>query len=108
VNAADTVKLGVVLVLCMPAVVGTVTLWALNAGAQPSQTGGVSGFWAASLFLMAAYGPILVVAASVPAIYLTRGATDQRIVYAAWAAVLAGVAAAVGFWQFGIDFAPTL
>ena len=56
---------------------------------------------------MAAYGPLLVAVASVPAILLGRQANHRRMVYAAWTAVSAGLLAAAWFWQYGIHTALT-
>jgi hypothetical protein len=108
VNTSDALKLAVVLLLCLPAVGGTVAMWALGADVLPDRVSNLVGRWSVELFLMAAYGPLLVVVASVPAILLRRQASDRRFVYAAWMTVSAGLLAAVAFWQLGgIDAAPT-
>jgi hypothetical protein len=107
VLAMDAVKIAVVIGLCAPAVIGAIVLWALGAGVLPERVAGAAGSWPVHLFLMAAYGPVLVIFASIQAIHLSRRANDMRLVYAAWAAVAVALAAAVGFWQFGIDTAPT-
>ena len=83
-------RLTIVIALCAPAIVGTVGLWALGAGVLPAGAAGLIGEWAILLFLMAAYGPVLVPLASVPAILLTRNAAEMRSAYAAWATVGAG------------------
>ena len=92
--------------LCMPAIVGTVGLGTLGAYVLPAGAAGLVEEWAIWLFLMAAYGPVLVILASVQAILLTRHAAEMRPVYAAWATVTAGVVATAVFWEFGIDIAP--
>ena len=106
-NTTHAAKLVLVILLCLPAVVGTLALWALGAEVLPDRAASLVGPWSVELFLMAAYGPVLVVVASVPAILLSRQPNDRRMVYAAWTTVAAGLLAAAGFWQYGIHTAPT-
>jgi hypothetical protein len=107
VNTTPAAKLALVALLCLPALVGTLALWALGADVLPDRAAGLVGPWSVELFLMASYGPLLVVVASVPAILLSRQPNDRRLVYAAWTTIVAGLLAAVYFWQYGIDSAPT-
>ena len=58
-------KLAIVIALCAPAIAGTVALWALGADVLPTAAAHSIGEWSVWLFLMAAYGPLLVVPASV-------------------------------------------
>ena len=106
-NTTHAAKLALVILLCLPAVVGTLALWALGADVLPDRVASLVGPWSVELFLMASYGPLLVVVASVPAILLSRQANDRRMVYAAWMIVSAGLFAAASFWQYGIHTAPT-
>lgn len=95
-----------VLALCTPAILGSVGLWALGADLLPAGAAGLVGQFAVWLFLMAAYGPLLVPLGSVQAILLTRRLPGSSATCTAWATVCAGVVAAAVFWQVGIDTAP--
>ena len=100
---STTARASIVGALCLPSVLATCALWAAATEAAAPTTDLLASV-ASWLFVVAAYGPVLVIVASVLAVGVARaGRPQRRAVYVSWLAVAAGVLAAVIFHGFVIS-----
>jgi hypothetical protein len=92
-----------VVLLCVPCVLGTAVLGALS-GESPAN---VSAWLAVLFFLMAAYGPALLLAAAPLAVSVSkRPQTPRQWVVIVWAAIAIALLATALFYRRIISLAP--
>ncbi len=97
---------GVVLLLCLPSIFGTTALWmaGLNADASgshlPKAMQRLAEAGAEHFFVMAAYGPLLLIVAALLAFRVSRrSGFKSGVAIAAWTVVCLGLIAAAAFYR---------